>query len=92
MPSLSPTRKQLGPPDLLPRNNFTGLVKTYQVKNCLAKIDVDRIEFHGTPPRSPLILPADGSQMVRTIPLVTTWQDYSLDEGYGGGAQCCLSR
>jgi hypothetical protein len=35
--------KQLGTRELLPHHNFAGLVKTYQVKNCLAKIDANRI-------------------------------------------------
>jgi hypothetical protein len=46
--------KQLDPRELLPHDNPAGLVETYQVKDCLAKIDADGLQVHGTPPRSPL--------------------------------------
>jgi hypothetical protein len=39
------------------------------MKNRLAQIDADRMQFHGTPPCSPLIPPAGGSQKAADHPI-----------------------
>jgi hypothetical protein len=42
--------QQLCARELLAHRDFAAQVKPDQMKNCLAKINADRVQFHGTPP------------------------------------------
>src|SRR6201997_840256 len=61
--------KKLGTRELFPHPHFSCMVETYEVKDGLAKINTDAVQFHGKSPSSSLY-PSLG-QRQRTIPLVT---------------------
>ena len=42
--------QQLGAREFLADHDLATLVKPDQMKNCLAKIKADGVQFHGTPP------------------------------------------
>ncbi len=46
--------KKLGARELFPHHHFSCLVENYEVKNGLAQIDADRVQFHGKSPSSSL--------------------------------------
>jgi hypothetical protein len=48
--------QQLQSRELLAHHKFAAQVETNQMKHCLAKVDTDRVLFHGVPPPCALIL------------------------------------